>query len=87
MFRKKEYPGDRRDFEGTPPPPPHEMGKRDMTLIKLDDAKDLYLLLVNQVPPTGPGKDGRSYKPFLPWIGIISMVISLIYSSVNKKLN
>lgn len=87
-------PGDSRGFGGPPPPPPHEMGKREMTLIKLDDAKDLYLLISNEGPRGGP--EGKPRKPFLPWIGIISMVISLIlgigvaisliYSSVNKKV-
>lgn len=88
-------PGEGRGFGG-PPPPPHEvMGKREMTLIKLDDSKDFYLLISNEGPPRGV-EGGRPHKPFLPWIGIASMIISLIlgigvaisliYSSVNKKV-
>lgn len=91
-----EMPPPKPGFIGMPPPPPpHEMGRRDQTLIKLDDVKELYLLISNE-GPRGPGPEGRPHKPFLPWIGIISMVISLIlgigvaisliYSSVNKKV-
>lgn len=86
---------------GPPPPPPHEMGAREAVLIKLDDSQNLFLLVSNEFknrPDMGPpgGGFGKDRKPFLPWIGIISMVISLIlgvgvaisliYSSVNKKV-
>lgn len=81
-------------FSGKPPPPPHMFENESMTLIKLDDVKSLYLLVVNDFKGPPPGMAGP--KPFLPWIGLISMFVSLllgvgvaialIYSSVSKKV-
>lgn len=79
------------------PPGPNPGEPRKNTLIRLADEKPLYLLIPPPGPPgPGMGKDPHMHSPLFPFIGLVSLLVSLflgvgvtisiIYYSVKKNV-